>query len=62
MFSRLEKFDGPIFEVAYIWQGGGGGYIWSVNWVRYLGGGGVYLRGFIYGGILTGSYSISWHI
>ena len=23
MFSGLEKFDGPIFEVVYIWRGGG---------------------------------------
>ena len=51
MFSRLEKFDGPIFEVAYIWQGGGGGgYIWSVNWVRYLGGG-VYICKGLYMGV-----------
>ena len=32
MFSRLDKFDGPIFEVAYIQ----GAYIWDVNWITYL--------------------------
>ena len=51
MFSRLEKFDGPIFEVVYIWQGGGGGDIWRGNWGRYLGGGGVYFGEGLYGGV-----------
>ena len=51
MFSRLDKFDGPIFEEVYIC----GVYIWDVNWVTNFGG--VYLRGFMEG-ILTGFYGI----
>ena len=33
MFSRLGRFDGPMF-----WGGGGGAraYIGDVNWVTYL--------------------------
>ena len=42
IFSRLEKFDGPIFERIYI-QGSGVAYIRDVNWITDLGG--VYLRG-----------------
>ena len=38
MFSRLDKFDGPIFEGAYI----RGAYIQDNNWVKYLG---AYIRG-----------------
>ena len=34
MFSRLDRFDGSIFERLYI---GAGGYIRGVNWVTYLG-------------------------
>ena len=33
MFSRLDKFDGPIFEGAYVREA----YIRDVNWVTYLG-------------------------
>ena len=47
MFSRLGKFDGPMFEGAYI-RGRGGAYIRVVNWVAYLRG--VYSGGIIYGG------------
>ena len=35
MFSRLDKFDGPIIEGAYI---RGEAYIRDVNWITYLGG------------------------
>ena len=48
MISRLDKFDGPIFEREYI-RGGGGCYIWDVNSVTYLGS--LYT-----GGVLTGFY------
>ena len=32
MFSRLDRFDGPIFGGGHI----RGAYIWDVNWVTYL--------------------------
>ena len=40
MFSRLDKFDGPIIEEAYI-QGAGGGLIFGKLiglhiWVTYI--------------------------
>ena len=54
MFSRLDKFDGPIIRGAYI-QEGEGVYIRGVNWVTYLGN--VYSEGGR-GGILTGFYGI----
>ena len=36
MFSRLDKYDGPIIRGAYIREGEGV-YIRDVNWVTYLG-------------------------
>ena len=42
IFSRLEKFDGPIFERVYIQVGGGGAYIRDVHWITDLEG--VYSR------------------
>ena len=36
MFSRLEKIEAPLFEVAYIQ----GAYICTVNWLANWGGGG----------------------
>ena len=50
MFSRLEKFDGPIFEVVYIWQGGGGG-IFGVLIGLDIWGGGVYICKGLYMGV-----------
>ena len=55
MFSRLDKFDGPIIEEAYIQ--GGGAYIREVNWITYLGdiySGCLYMRGGV--GVLAGFY------
>ena len=62
MFSRLDKFDGPIFEEkggdVFTGDGGGeGAYVWDVNWVTYLGGG-VYWGGLIHGSVLTVFYGI----
>ena len=58
MFSRLDKFDGPIFGGMGIYTGS---YIRDVNWFTYLGsvysGWGeerAYIRG---GGVLTGFYT-----
>ena len=59
MFSRLDKFDGPIFEGAYVREA----YIRDVNWVTYLGsvysGGGGRGVDLYKGGVLTGFYGIS---
>ena len=52
MFSRFDKFDGPIFKGAYI----RGAYIRDVNWVTYWGGS-LYSGGGR--GLLTGFYYIS---
>ena len=55
IFHRLDKFDGPIF-------GGGRGRIYGGLIFGMLIGlhilGGVYSRGLIYGGVLTGFYGI----
>ena len=40
MFSRLEKIEAPLFEVAYIQ----GAYICTVNWLTHWGGGGAYIQ------------------
>ena len=61
MFSKLDKFDEPIFKGAYI-RGGGRAYTWDVNWATYLevvdsGGWGVlYTAG--WGRVLTVFYGI----
>ena len=61
MFGRLDKFDGLIFGGRgggeHIF-GGGGGYIWDVNWVTYLGG--VHIPGgdLYSGGISKGFYGM----
>ena len=53
MFSSLDKFDGPIFNEAYLqWVT----YIQNVNWVTYLGC--LYLGQLYIGGLLTGFYGI----
>ena len=53
MFSRLDKFDGPIFAGAYIRVT----YIPDVSWVTYLG---TYIQqgGLYTGGVLTGFYVV----
>ena len=49
MFSKLDKFDGPISEGAFIRGSGVGAYIRDVNWVIYIWGrifeGGAYIWG-----------------
>ena len=49
MFSRLEKIEAPLFEVAYIQ----GAYICTVNWLTNWGGG-IYSSRLTYWGVLMG--------
>ena len=52
MFSRLEKIEAPLFEVAYIQRA----YICTVNWLTNCGGmgGGIYSSRLTYWGVLMG--------